>query len=77
MKTIGFFQDPTGDFSIMRLTFFLGMLWAMGLTTGMAISGQSIPLLIALFTALAGVFTGLKLIQNQQEKDKKPLDNTN
>lgn len=73
MNKIGFFQDPTGDFSIMRLTFAVGMAWAMGLTTYMAIIGQEIPLLIALFSALAGVFTGLKLIQNQQEKDKKPL----
>lgn len=72
---ISFFQDPTGDYSIMRLTFFIGMLWAMALTTGMAFAGQPIPLLIALFSSIAGVFTGLKLIQNQQEKDKKPIDN--
>ena len=72
---IGFLQDPTGDFSIMRLIFAIGMFWAMGLTTGMAINGTTVPLLIALFSALSGVFVGLKLGQTQMEKTKQPIDN--
>jgi hypothetical protein len=72
---IGFLQDPTGDFSIMRLIFAVGMFWAMGLTTGMAITGTSVPLLVALFSALSGVFIGLKLGQTQMEKTKQPIDN--
>ena len=75
MKIIGFFQDHTGDFSIMRLIFAVGMFWAMALTTVMAIIGTTVPLLIALFSALSGVFVGLKLGQTQMEKTKTPLNN--
>jgi len=74
---IGFLQDPTGDYSVMRLIFAIGMFWAMGLTTGMAVTGTTVPLLIALFSALSGVFVGLKLGQTQMEKTKQPLETNN
>lgn len=74
---IGFFQDPTGDFSIMRLIFAIGMMWSMFITSGMAIAGTSVPLLIALFSALSGVFVGLKLGQSQMERTKQPLKSNN
>jgi len=72
---IGFLQDATGDFSIMRLVFAVAMFWAMGLTTGMALAGTSVPLLIALYSSLSGVAVGLKLGQNYQEKDKQSTGN--
>lgn len=75
MNRIGFFQDSNGDFSIMRLIFAIGMIWIMALTTGMAIAGTGVLLLISLFSAVSAVFVGLKLGQTQMENNSHKSQN--
>ena len=64
---MGFFQDSSGDYSIMRLIFGIGMIWAMAMASGLAIAGKDISMIIAFFIPAAGVFTGLKLVQTNWE----------
>lgn len=75
---IGFFQDAPDSNSIMRLMFAIGLIWSMIMTTGLAIFTKATTFeLIGYFTATSGVFIGLKIAQNYQEKEpkeKKPAE---
>ena len=66
-----FFQETNGQSSSTRLIFFVGIIYAMVFTAFWAF-GQSPPPgageVIALFTAMTGVFIGLKLGQKPMEK---------
>jgi hypothetical protein len=74
MKTIvGFFEVAPGQKSIMRLIFFIGMIWTMTLISyifylkaykGMIIGIGEIGIFAGI---LFGIFTSLKLWQNSQE----------
>ena len=46
----------------------IGSVWTMGITTLLAVNGVEEGALIAVFTALEGVFVGLKLGQKPMEK---------
>lgn len=65
-----FFKENNGQSSSTRLIFFIGSLWAMIITSYLALKGASIGELIALFSALMGVFVALKLGHKPME-DKK------
>jgi hypothetical protein len=74
MKTIvGFFEVAPGEKSIMRLIFFIGMIWAMTLISYIfylkAYKGMIIGIgEIGIFAGIIfGIFTTLKLWQNKQE----------
>jgi hypothetical protein len=66
---LGFLREVGGGYSSTRLIFVIGSIWAMGLTTYMAIKEASVPSLIALFSALEGVWVGLKLGQKPMENN--------
>jgi hypothetical protein len=63
-----FFKEKNGQSSSTRLIFFIGSFWTMGITTYLAISGETTGSLIAFFSAVMGVFVGLKLGQKPMEK---------
>ena len=69
METTGFLKDGDGGFSSTRLIFVIGSVWAMGITTYLATRGVDIPVLIAFFSAVEGVWVGLKLGQKPMEKN--------
>lgn len=65
-----FFQEQNGQSSSTRLMFFIGLIYAMTFTAFYTFSGEkpSTGEVIALFTAMTGVFIGLKLGQKPMEK---------
>lgn len=65
-----FFNEKNGQSSSTRLIFFIGMIYAMTFTAFYAFSGvkPGTGEIIALFTAMTGVFIGLKLGQKPLEK---------
>jgi hypothetical protein len=67
---IKFFTDESGGQSSTRLIFVIGSVWSMGLTTFLAVRGIDIPVLIAFFSAVQGVWVGLKLGQKPMERKK-------
>lgn len=62
------FKERNGQSSSTRLVFFVGALWTMSITTYLTFKGNEIGELIAFFSALMGVFIGLKLGQKPMEK---------
>jgi hypothetical protein len=65
---MGFLKEATGGFSSARLIFIIGSIWNMILTTYLAIQGVDVPVLIAFFSAVEGVWVGLKLGQKPMEQ---------
>lgn len=65
-----FLKERNGQSSSTRLVFFIGSLWAMTMTTYLAFNGADIGSLIAFFSAVMGVFVGLKLGQKGIEEKK-------
>lgn len=72
---IGFLQDPTGDFSIMRLIFLIGMLWLFTATSYLIITKAELTSITSFVGVTGGILAGLKVGQTQIEKTKQPLDN--
>ena len=69
MKKIGYTEEAPGVKSANRLMFVLGLSWLMALTTyGIIFLKWSSTELIAVFSAVAGVLYGGKLIQKPMEK---------
>ena len=66
----GFLSTPDGGRSSTRLIFVIGSAWTMGITTYLAIQGVDVPVLIAFFSAIEGVWVGLKLGQKPMENKK-------
>jgi len=68
-EKIGFFEATPGNYSIMRAAF----AWLIFQATAMgwyALISDSVGAAVAVFAAIAGVATGLKIIQKQQEKQE-------
>jgi hypothetical protein len=65
-----FFQENNGQSSMTRLLVFIGIIYAMTFTAFYTFSGvkPGTGEVIALFTAMTGVFIGLKLGQKPMEK---------
>jgi hypothetical protein len=68
---VGFLSTSDGGRSSTRLIFVIGSVWAMGLTTFLAVQGIEVPVLIAFFSAVEGVWIGLKLGQKPMENKKQ------
>jgi hypothetical protein len=63
-----FLQAPNGDFSSARLMFVIGLSYDMVMTTvGLLLLKWTPGEAIAFFTAVAGIFVGLKLGQKPME----------
>jgi len=68
----GFLREGENKgFSSTRLIFVIGSAWTMGITTYLATQGIEVPVLIAFFSAVEGVWVGLKLGQKPMEGKKK------
>ena len=70
-KKSGFFKEEGGSFSSARLIFAIGSVWTMALCSYLAFNGAEPGALVATFSALQGVFVGLKLGQKPMEAKKK------
>lgn len=73
----GFLQDSKGNYSIMRLAF----LWLIFNATFMSWyilidPSGTVAQAATIFGTVTGVASGLKLMQNQQEKEKEPQSKT-
>ena len=68
---MSFLREATGGFSSARLIFIIGSIWTMGITTYLAMQDIEIPVLIAFFSAVEGVWVGLKLGQKPMEQKIK------
>lgn len=67
----GFLQDSKGNYSVMRLAFIWLILNATFMGWYIIIDPQgTVAQASTIFGTVTGVATGLKLMQNQQEKDK-------
>ena len=66
---MGFLREATGGFSSNRLIFIIGSLWTMLLCTYLVIFTDITPgALVATFSAMEGVWVGLKLGQKPMEQ---------
>lgn len=65
-----FLTDESGSFSSTRLIFVIGSVWNMALCTYLVFNGIEAGALVATFSALEGVFVGLKLGQKPMEGKK-------
>jgi len=65
-----FFKEKNGQSSSTRLIFFVGMIYAMCFTAVYSFTGikPGVGEIVALFSAMTGVFIGLKLGQKPMEK---------
>jgi hypothetical protein len=65
-----FFKEKNGQSSSTRMIFFIGIIYVMFFTAFYTFSGikPATGEVIALFTAMTGVFIGLKLGQKPMEK---------
>ena len=71
---IGFFEESPGNHSIMRLVFFIGVVWGILFTTVYSFYCK-LPVgeVIAMATGLLSLFLAAKLIQKPMEvKDSNP-----
>lgn len=68
---IGFLREDNGNVSSARIVFMVGSLWTMGITSYLATQGVDVPVLIAFFSAVEGVWVGLKLGQKPMEENIK------
>ena len=69
-KDLGFLNEDNGQRSMTRIIFFIGSIWAMALTTFLAVTGTEPGILIAVFGSLQGTYVGLKLGQKPMEEKK-------
>ena len=77
-QKVGMFEEAPGEISVTRVMFFVGLLWAMLLTTlGAFALGWKSGEVIAVFAALSGVFIGLKLGQKSMENQSQKIDAMN
>lgn len=67
---MGFLREASGGYSSARLIFIIGSIWAMTITSYLAVSDTDVPVLIAFFTAIEGVWIALKLGQKPMEQKK-------
>lgn len=67
---MGFLREASGGYSSARLIFIIGSIWAMAITSYLAVSDTDVPVLIAFFTAIEGVWIALKLGQKPMEQKK-------
>lgn len=67
-KGIGFLKGSDGGNSSTRLIFVIGSIWNMALCTYLVFDGIQAGALVATFSAIEGVFVGLKLGQKPMEK---------
>lgn len=65
---MGFLKEASGGHSSARLIFIIGSIWTMLITSYLAIKDVDIPVLIAFFTAVEGVWVALKLGQKPMEQ---------
>ena len=69
---VGFLKSADGEYSSTRLIFVIGSVWNMGLCTYLVIFGEiGAGALVATFSAIEGVWVGLKLGQKPMENKKK------
>ena len=66
----GYLKEADGRFSSTRLVFVIGSVWNMALCTYLVFNGIEAGALVATFSALQGVFVGLKLGQKPMEGKK-------
>ena len=66
-------SEDSGKKSMTRVVFLIGSIWAMVLTSYLAVTGTEPGILIAVFGSLQGTYVGLKLGQKPMEAktDKK------
>lgn len=69
-KIKGILREEDGSLSSTRLVFVIGSVWNMGLCTYLVLNGIEAGALVATFSALQGVFVGLKLGQKPMEGKK-------
>jgi hypothetical protein len=69
-KKLGFLKEEDGTFSSTRLVFVIGSVWNMTLCSYLVFDGIEAGALVATFSALQGVFVGLKLGQKPMENKK-------
>ena len=72
-NTIGFLQDDTNSYSVMRLAFMLTILCALTFT-GYLVIKEDVSDAIALFLSMFTAASGLKLIQKSQEIKENNAD---
>lgn len=73
-KRIGFFQDTSGDFSVMRLIFFVGFIWLFVTDTYLILDDRPLSE-ISTFTGVTGtILAGLKAAQKKYEQGEIPQD---
>jgi hypothetical protein len=70
-KDLGFLNENNGQRSMTRVVFLVGSVWAMALTTFLAVTGTEPGILIAVFGSLQGTYVGLKLGQKPMENNAK------
>lgn len=69
---VGFLKGADGGYSSTRLIFVIGSLWNMGLCSYLVIFGDiGAGALVATFSAIEGVWVGLKLGQKPMENKEK------
>lgn len=69
---VGFLKGADGGYSSTRLIFVIGSVWNMGLCSYLVIFGDiGAGALVATFSAIEGVWVGLKLGQKPMEEKKK------
>jgi hypothetical protein len=75
MESVGMFETAPGNTSSTRVMFVVGLSWSMLLTSlGAFILKWTPGEIIAVFSALSGVFVALKLVQKPMEnKDTPPV----
>ena len=77
MATTGIFETSPGNTSSTRVMFVVGLSWSMAFSTlGAFLLKWNPGEIIAVFSALSGVFVALKLVQKPMEKqDNTPVVN--
>lgn len=73
-KRMGFLQDPSGDFSVMRLIFLLGFIWLFSTTTYLIITEAPLSEISTFVGVTGGVLAGLKVVQKKYEQNETPED---
>ena len=71
-KRMGFLQDASGDFSVMRLIFLVGFVWLFITDTYLIFDERPLSE-ISTFTGVTGtILAGLKATQKKYEQDELP-----
>ena len=66
--TLQSLSEDSGKRSMTRVVFLIGSIWAMVLTSYLAVTGTEPGILIAVFGSLQGTYVGLKLGQKPMEE---------